>query len=276
MATAGELDEGIIRARGLVDSAGRIVVLTGAGISTESGIPDFRGPQGVWTRNPAAEAKAHISNYVSDPAVRREIWRQRLAEHSGPRPRPNAGHRAIVTLERREKLHTLITQNVDGLHADAGTSPGRLVEIHGTRRRVRCLSCGQEWPMENAVERLRAGEEDPPCHSCGGLLKSATVSFGQNLVVADLERASAAATGCDLMLAVGSTLQVYPIAQVVPVARANRADLIIVNNEPTPFDDIADVVLRGSIGEVLPHVVRDPGAVPERGRAGESGPGAES
>lgn len=130
--------------------------------------------------------------------------------------------------------------------------------------------------MEHAVERLRAGEEDPPCHSCGGLLKSATVSFGQNLVVADLERASAAATGCDLMLAVGSTLQVYPIAQVVPVARANRADLIIVNNEPTPFDDIADVVLRGSIGGVLPHVVRDPAAVAEQRPAGESGPGAES
>jgi len=253
--TIAHLAEPIRLARQLVDRAERIVVLTGAGISTDSGIPDFRGPQGVWTRNPAAEAKAHIANYVSDPEVRREVWRQRLAEHSVERPRPNAGHRAIVTLERREKLHTLITQNVDGLHADAGTSPGRLVEIHGTRRRVRCLSCGEEWPMEHAVERLRAGEEDPPCHSCGGLLKSATVSFGQSLVVADLERASAAATGCDLMLAVGSTLQVYPIAQVVPVARANGASLVILNRDPTPFDDIADVVLHESISEVLPLVV---------------------
>ena len=260
MGTADDLAETIGLARHLVDRAERIVVLTGAGISTDSGIPDFRGPQGLWTRNPAAEAKAHITNYISDPAVRKEVWRQRLAENSGERPRPNAGHRAIVTLERREKLHTLITQNVDGLHAEAGTSPGRLVEIHGTRRRVQCLACGEEWPMSHAIERLRAGEEDPPCRSCGGLLKSATVSFGQNLVTADLVRASEAATDCDLMLAVGSTLQVYPVAQVVPAARTAGSALVILNRDPTPFDDIADVVLSGSISEVLPLVVRDAGA----------------
>ena len=276
MTSAGEPAEEIRRARQLVDRAERVVALTGAGISTDSGIPDFRGPQGVWTRNPAAEAKAHIAHYVSDPEVRKEVWHQRLAESSGHRPLPNVGHLALVALERREKLHTLITQNVDGLHAEAGTSPGRLVEIHGTRRRVRCLSCGGEWPMAHAVERLRAGEQDPPCASCGGLLKSATISFGQSLVVADLARASEAATQCDLMMAVGSTLQVYPIAEVVPVARSHGADLIILNNEPTPFDDIADVVLRGSISEVLPLVVRDPtsGSAPEAGH--ESGAGAES
>ena len=145
---------------------------------------------------------------------------------------------------------------MDGLHAEAGTSPGRLVEIHGTRRRVKCLACGEEWPMAHAVERLRAGEEDPPCRSCGGLLKSATVSFGQNLVTADLVRASEAATACDLMLAVGSTLQVYPIAQVVPAARSAGASLVILNRDPTPFDEIADVVLHESISEVLPLVVR--------------------
>ena len=260
MTSPGEPATEISRARHLVDRAERVVVLTGAGISTDSGIPDFRGPQGVWTRNPAAEVKAHITNYVSDPAVRREIWRQRLAESSGRRPLPNAGHRAIVTLERREKLHTLITQNVDGLHTDAGTSPGRLVEIHGTRRRVKCLDCGEEWPMSHAVERLRAGEEDPRCRSCGGLLKSATISFGQNLVTADLVRSSEAATACDLLLAVGSTLQVYPIAQVVPAACAAGAALVILNRDPTPFDDIADVVLRESISDVLPLVVGDPGA----------------
>lgn len=254
--TDAHLAEPVRLARQLVDRAERIVVLTGAGISTDSGIPDFRGPRGVWTRNPAAEAKAHITNYVSDPDVRREVWRQRLAEHSVEQPRPNAGHRAIVTLERREKLHTLITQNVDGLHAEAGTSPGRLVEIHGTRRRVRCLSCGAEWPMSHAVERLRAGEEDPPCRSCGGLLKSATISFGQSLVTADLVVASEAATACDLMLAVGTTLQVYPIARVVPAARSVGAALVILNRDPTPFDDIADVVLHESISEVLPLVVR--------------------
>ena len=269
-----QLAEEISRARHLVDRAASVVVLTGAGISTDSGIPDFRGPQGVWTRNPGAEAKAHIANYMGDPEVRREVWRQRLAENSARRPVPNTGHLALVALERREKLHTLITQNVDGLHAEAGTSPGRLVEIHGTRRRVKCLSCGEEWPMAHAVERLRAGEQDPPCHSCGGLLKSATISFGQSLATGDLVRSSEAATACDLMLAVGSTLAVYPIAEVVPVARSNGADLIIVNNEPTPFDDIADVVLRGSISEVLLLVVRDRiaglGPDPESGTSDES------
>lgn len=260
MTAAENPPEPIRLAQSLVDRAERVVVLTGAGISTDSGIPDFRGPQGVWTRNPAAEAKAHISNYMSDSEVRKALWRQRLAEHAAARPRPNAGHRAIVGLERREKLHTLITQNVDGLHIDAGSSPGRLVEIHGTRRRVKCLSCGAEWPMSHATERLRAGEEDPACLSCGGMLKSATISFGQNLVMEDLVRASEAATDCDLMLAVGSTLQVYPIAQAVPAARSAGAHLIIVNNEATPFDDIADVVLRESISEVLPLVVRDPEA----------------
>ena len=276
MTNAGEMAEEVIRARRLVDRAERIVVLTGAGISTDSGIPDFRGPQGVWTRNPAAEAKAHISNYLSDPEVRKDVWRQRLVENSERRPMPNAGHLALVDLERREKLHTLVTQNVDGLHAEAGTSPGRLVEIHGTRRRVKCLACGEEWPMAHAVERLRAGEEDPPCHSCGDLLKSATISFGQNLVTADLVRASEAATDCDVMLAVGSTLQVYPVAEMVPVARRSGAGLIIVNNEPTPFDDIADVVLRGSISEVLPLVVRDRTAGSEPGTGHGSGASAES
>ena len=259
MKSVAELAEEIRQARRLVDRAHRIVVLTGAGISTDSGIPDFRGPQGVWTTNPGAEAKAHISVYVSEPAVRKEVWRHRLAENSGDVRRPNAGHRALVVLERREKLHTLITQNVDGLHAAAGTSPARLVEIHGTRQRVCCLRCGEEWPMRHAVERLRAGEEDPPCAACGGILKSATVSFGQNLVTADLLRSSEAATACDLLLAVGSTLQVYPVAQLVPAAHAAGASLVIVNSEPTPFDDLADVVLAGSISEVLPLVVGDPG-----------------
>ena len=242
-------------ARRLVDDAERIVVLTGAGISTDSGIPDFRGPQGVWTKNPEAEKTATIGVYVNDPEVRKRNW-QRLAEGSmWEGKEPNAGHHAVFELERRGKLHTLITQNVDGLHQAAGSSQERIVEIHGTTTRVRCLSCGDEAPMARALDRVRAGEEDPPCRDCGGILKSATISFGQALVADDLARAEAAALAADLLLAVGTSLQVYPIAGVVPLARASGAQLVIVNAEPTPFDADADVVINAGISDVLPRLV---------------------
>ena len=245
-----ELTEG----RALVEAARRIVVLTGAGISTESGIPDFRGPQGVWTRDPKAEKMATIHHYVADPEVRKRAWRSRL-ESPAWTAEPNAGHRALVFLERRGKLDTLITQNVDGLHVKAGSDPARIVEIHGTMREVVCLSCNERAPRERALARVRAGEADPACRSCGGILKSATISFGQALVRDDLERAQRAAERCDLLLAVGTTLAVFPIAGVVPVAREAGARLIILNAEPTAMDDLADVVLRGSIGQVLPRLV---------------------
>jgi NAD-dependent protein deacetylase/lipoamidase len=241
-------------ARGLVTRAERVVVLTGAGISTDSGIPDFRGPQGVWTKNPGAEKTATLSYYVSDPEVRKQAWRNRL-ESPAWSARPNAGHVAIVELERQGRLHTLVTQNIDELHQQAGTDPGKVVEIHGTMRQVACLSCGERAPMERALDRVRAGEEDPPCRTCGGILKSATISFGQNLVVEDLERSQRAAESCDLLLAVGSTLTVYPAAGLVPVAKSAGAGLIIVNAEPTPYDSMADAVLRGSISDVLPAVI---------------------
>jgi NAD-dependent deacetylase len=237
-----------------VARAERVVVLTGAGISTDSGIPDFRGPQGVWTKNPGAEKTATLSYYVSDPEVRKLSWRNRL-ESPAWSARPNAGHAAIVELERQGRLHTLVTQNIDELHQQAGTDPGKVVEIHGTMRQVACLSCGERAPMERALDRVRAGEEDPPCRTCGGILKSATISFGQNLVVEDLERSQRAAESCDLLLAVGSTLTVYPAAGLVPVAKSAGAGLIIVNAEPTPYDSMADAVLRGSISEVLPAVI---------------------
>ncbi len=241
-------------ARELVDTAQRIVVLTGAGISTESGIPDFRGPQGVWTRDPQAEKMATIQNYVADPEVRKRAWQSRLHSPAWT-AEPNAGHRALVVLERRGKLHTLITQNVDGLHAKAGSDPARIVEIHGTMREVVCLSCDERAPMERALARVRAGEADPTCRSCGGILKSATISFGQGLVREDLMRAQHAAEACDLLLAVGTTLAVFPIAGVVPIAREAGARLVILNAESTAMDDLADVVLRGSIGQVLPRLV---------------------
>jgi NAD-dependent deacetylase len=240
--------------RAWVAAARRVVALTGAGISTDSGIPDFRGPQGVWTKNPEAEKLATLQNYLADPEVRRRSWQSRLT-HPGWTARPNPGHLALVALERAGRLDTLITQNVDGLHQLAGSSPERVVEIHGTMREVVCMSCGERAPMERALARVRAGEQDPPCRSCGGILKSATISFGQALVPEDLYRAQAAAERCDLMLAVGTTLAVYPVAGVVPVAKRAGARVVIVNAEPTAMDELADAVLRGPISAILPRLV---------------------
>ncbi len=239
-------------------AAERIVALTGAGISTESGIPDFRGPQGLWTKNPQAEKMATLQHYVADPEVRKRAWRSRL-ETMALRAQPNAGHHALVELERQGRLHTLITQNVDGLHQKAGSAKDRVVEIHGTIHEVVCLSCEERAPMERALARVQAGEEDPPCRTCGGILKSATISFGQGLVWEDLARAERAARDCDLMLAIGTTLAVYPIAGVVPVAKQRGARVVILNAEPTEMDSLADAVLRGPIGELLPRLVA-PGA----------------
>jgi NAD-dependent deacetylase len=242
---------------GWIDAAERIVVLTGAGISTESGIPDFRGPQGVWTKNPGAEKLATLQHYVSDPEVRKRAWQSRLQSRAFS-AEPNAGHRALVELERRGKLHALITQNIDGLHQKAGSSNARVTEIHGTIHDVVCLQCGERAPMQTALERVRAGELDPPCLRCGGMLKSATISFGQSLVTEDLARSERAAKSCDLLLAVGSTLSVYPIAAVVPLAKRSGAKVVIVNGEPTEMDELADAVLQGNIGELLPRLLRAP------------------
>jgi NAD-dependent deacetylase len=240
--------------RGWIEAARRLVVLTGAGISTESGIPDFRGPQGVWTRNPEAEKQSTIQHYVADPDVRKRAWRSRL-ESPAWAAKPNAGHRALVELERCGKLDTLITQNIDGLHQAAGSSPERVVEVHGTMREVVCLSCGERAAMERALARVRSGEEDPPCRTCGGILKSATISFGQSLVAEDIARAQQAARRCDLMLAIGTKLSVWPVAGVVPVAKDAGARVVIVNAEPTDMDGLADAILRGSIGDLLPRLV---------------------
>jgi len=239
------------RVRALIEASQQVVVLTGAGISTESGIPDFRGPQGVWTKDPSAEKLATLQNYVSDPAIRKRAWQRRLHSEAFT-AEPNAGHRALVALERRGKLSALITQNIDGLHQKAGTSRDRVVEIHGTIHEVTCLDCGERAPMERALARVRAGEEDPACRSCNGILKSATISFGQSLVHEDLARSERAAKNCDLLLAIGSTLSVYPIAAIVPLAKRSGAKLVIMNGEPTEMDELADVLVRGRIGELLP------------------------
>ena len=241
------------RVRRWLDDARRVVVLTGAGISTDSGIPDFRGPQGVWTRNPAAEKLSTIENYLADPEIRKASWRGRL-EHSAWNAKPNAGHLALVALERRGKLHALITQNIDELHQMAGNSPELVVEVHGTMRKFMCWDCGRRGPMEAALERVRAGDQDPRCEECGGILKSDTISFGQALVPEVIARAMRAAGQADVLLAVGTSLQVYPVAGAVPAARSAGAKVVIVNAQPTPFDDVADAVLSRSISEVLPRV----------------------
>jgi NAD-dependent deacetylase len=250
-AAASDID----RARALVDTAAAVTVLTGAGISTDSGIPDFRGPKGLWTTNPKAEQASNIRYYVNDPEVRRANWAARASGELWANVEPNVGHRALVHLEARDKLHTLITQNVDELHQRAGSDPARVVEIHGTTRKAGCLSCDWRAEMELVLERVRAGEADPACPVCGGILKSATVSFGQSLDAGDLLRAEVAANEADLFLAVGTSLAVYPINETVNVAKRAGAHVVIVNGEPTALDHVADVVLHDQIADVLPLIV---------------------
>ncbi len=242
------------QARSIVASAGKILVLTGAGISTDSRIPDFRGPNGVWTKNPKAEKMSNIQHYVADPEVRRLAWRSRLDSPVWA-AKPNRGHEALLQLEKQKKLLLLVTQNIDGLHHAAGSDPDKIVEIHGTAREVQCLECDYRAPMQEVLDRVRAGEEDPPCQSCNGILKSATVSFGQSLSTSDLQRSEDAAYECDLILAIGSTLGVYPIASLVPVAKNAGARVVIVNGSPTEMDELADVSVRGSISELLGQMV---------------------
>jgi NAD-dependent deacetylase len=241
------------KVRRWIEGAKRVVALTGAGISTDSGIPDFRGPQGVWTRNPMAEKLSNIHYYMSDPEVRKASWQARM-DHTAWSAKPNAGHLALAQLEKRGKLHALITQNIDELHQMAGNSAARVIEVHGTMRKVVCMSCGMTASMQKALERVRAGEADPPCRECGGILKSATISFGQALVPEVIDRAMRAAGEAEILISVGTSLQVYPIAGAVPAAKSAGAKVVIVNAEPTPFDDIADAVFNESISEVLPRL----------------------
>jgi NAD-dependent deacetylase len=244
----------IREARSWVDAAKRVVVLTGAGISTDSGIPDFRGPQGLWTKNPLAEKMSNIHYYLADREVRKLAWQNRMASPAWT-ARPNPGHLSIVHLERINKLHALITQNIDELHQAAGNSAEKVIEVHGSMRRFMCWGCGMRGPMQKVLERVRAGEDDPPCRDCGGILKSDTISFGQQLVPEVIDQAMRVAAEADVLVAVGSTLQVYPVAGAVDIARNAGAKVIIVNAQPTAFDDVADAVLPGSISEILPAIL---------------------
>jgi NAD-dependent deacetylase len=231
-----------------------ITVLTGAGISTDSGIPDFRGPNGVWTKDPGSEKLFTIEHYLADPAVRRRSW---LARRTNPAwsAEPNAGHRALVALERRGSLRALITQNIDRLHQRAGSTPAAVLELHGNMVEAVCWSCGERSTTAEALERVDAGEDDPPCRACGGILKTATVMFGESLDPFVLDAALEAAETCRTFLAVGTTLGVHPAASLVPVAVRAGAELIIVNRDPTPYDRLASRVIRQPISEALPALV---------------------
>jgi NAD-dependent deacetylase len=229
-------------------------VLTGAGISTESGIPDFRGPQGVWTRDPEAEKLSTLQYYVADPEIRRRAWQERR-RHPAWTARPNAGHAALVDLERQGRLRALLTQNIDRLHQRAGSSAEVVVELHGTVHEVACLSCAERTTMRSALDRVAAGDPDPACASCGGILKSATISFGQALDPRVLETAARAAADCDVFLAVGTSLSVHPAAGLTDLAARHGARVVIVNAEPTPYDGIADLVVREPIGTALPRLL---------------------
>ncbi|UUU29704.1 NAD-dependent deacetylase [Streptomyces sp. CA-210063] len=232
-----------------------VALLSGAGISTDSGIPDYRGPNGLWRRDPEAEKLVTYEYYMADPEIRRRSWQMRrqnrtlLAE-------PNVAHRAVAELERSGVPVRVITQNVDGLHQLAGTSARKVLELHGTAREFVCTACHSRGPMEDALARVEAGEDDPPCLECGGILKSATVMFGERLDPVVLGEAVAITKACQIFIAVGTSLQVQPAAGLAGVAADHGARLIIVNAEPTPYDDLADEVVREPIGTALPEVLR--------------------
>lgn len=237
-----------------VRDATAVTVLTGAGISTDSGIPDFRGPQGVWTRDPTAQRMFDLDSYRRRRQLRVQAWVGRR-DHPAWTAKPNAGHDALVALERTGRLRGLLTQNVDGLHQRAGSDPDLVIELHGTLFGVECLDCDARTPMEDALARIAAGEEDPACAACGGIQKATTISFGQQLRTEVLQAAARAAAQCQVFLAIGTLLKVQPAAALCEVAVAAGARLVIVNAEPTPYDPMADAILRGPISDVLPVLV---------------------
>jgi NAD-dependent deacetylase len=232
----------------------RLVVLTGAGVSTASGIPDYRGPQGTWTTDPEAEARASVATYLTDESVRRAAWQRRVA---GPvlSAVPNSAHDALVELERRGHLHTVITQNVDGLHQLAGHDPDRVVEVHGNVHGARCLACGWTGPMAGVLARVREGDPDPRCRACDGVLTSTTVAFGESLDPAVLQRAHDATVSCEVFLAIGTSLVVHPVALLARTAVRAGATLAIVTRGSTPYDEEAAITVSADAGATLEAVL---------------------
>ncbi|MFF8092490.1 NAD-dependent deacetylase [Streptomyces sp. NPDC016675] len=232
-----------------------VALLSGAGVSTDSGIPDYRGPNGLWRRDPEAEKLVTYEYYMGDPEIRRRSWRMRR-ETGALGAEPNAAHRAVAELERSGVPVRVITQNVDGLHQLAGVPARKVLELHGSARSCVCTACHARGPMDDALARVDAGEDDPPCRECGGILKPATVMFGERLDPVVLGEAAAISRACQVFIAVGSSLQVQPAAGLAGVAADHGARLVIVNAEPTPYDDLADEVVREPIGTALPELLR--------------------
>lgn len=242
------------RVRDWISGADCVTVLTGAGVSTESGIPDYRGPDGVWTKDPDASKYTDIDFYVTDPDVRRRAWVQR-GKHPAWTVQPNPAHHALVRLEQLGKLGALVTQNIDGLHQTAGSSPDKVFEMHGNIFGVECLGCDARSTMQAALDRVAGGEPDPACRDCGGILKSAVVFFGESLDSDVLDSSVEAAAGCDVFIAVGTSLSVFPAAGLVDVALRSGARVVVCNAEPTMYDRHADAVIREQIGKALPAMV---------------------
>ncbi|MFE1798770.1 NAD-dependent deacetylase [Streptomyces sp. NPDC059517] len=232
-----------------------VAVLSGAGVSTDSGIPDYRGPNGLWRKDPDAEKLVTYEYYMGDPEIRRRSWQLRR-ENAALGAEPNAAHRAVTELARAGVPVRVITQNVDGLHQLAGMPARKVLELHGSAHAVVCTKCHARGPMEDALARVEAGEADPPCLACGGILKSATVMFGERLDPVVLGEAVAITKACQVFVAAGSSLQVQPAAGLAGVAADHGARLVVVNAEPTPYDDLADEVIREPIGTSLPALLR--------------------
>ncbi|MFI2203190.1 SIR2 family NAD-dependent protein deacylase [Streptomyces sp. NPDC020192] len=232
-----------------------VAILSGAGISTDSGIPDYRGPNGLWRRDPEAEKLVTYEYYMTDPEIRRRSWQMRR-KNRALQAEPNAAHRAVAELEKSGVPLRVITQNVDGLHQLAGMPARKVLELHGTARNVVCTQCHARGPMEDALARVEAGEDDPACLECGGILKSATVMFGERLDPMVLGEAVSITKACQVFIAVGTSLQVQPAAGLAGLAVDHGAALTIVNAEPTPYDDLAQEVVREPIGTALPDLLR--------------------
>ncbi|XOV88532.1 MAG: NAD-dependent deacetylase [Pseudomonadota bacterium] len=238
--------------RNMIGAARRIVAFTGAGISTESGIPDFRGPDGVWKK----VSPIDFNDFVSREDVRRESWRRKFAgSDTMANASPNAGHLALAALHRMGKLSHIITQNVDGLHQKAGVPEAQVIQLHGNANYATCLDCTKRYELDEIRAIFLPDETVPYCDACGGIIKTATISFGQAMPVAEMRRAELAISGCDLFMVMGSSLVVYPAAGFPRLAREQGAQLVIINNEPTDLDPWCDLVLHRPIGETLSAVI---------------------
>ncbi len=240
----------------LILSSKRLVVFVGAGLSTESGIPDFRSPGGVWDRYDPEDF--YYQNFIASEASREKYWKMATEMYEPMKQAlPNPAHLAIAELERLGKLDCIITQNIDGLHHRAGNSEEKIIELHGTAMHVTCLNCKKRYDRDEIQERLRKGTKVPYCDDCGGPLKPATISFGQTMPERETQEAYHRSSVCDLFIVIGSSLVVQPAASMPLVAKRNGANLVIINRDPTPYDEIADIVIHGQAGSTMADILKN-------------------